>query len=179
MALIILDTSALVVIANPALGYIAGESPDGIVTLDSVPGRAVLDLFVRSTNLWIRREVSRLDGTYRFDALTLGVQYDIIGRDITDTWGDVIVGRVEAYAAPAITTPTLTFIAGTPAATQMAAQYGTGPMTWSISALPPGLSLSASGLWSGTPTASSTPVVVTVTDIYGSSSSKAFTVVVT
>ena len=101
MAFIVLSNDTLLVFPNPGNGYIAGEAPDGIVTLDSVPGRAVLDLFVRTTNLWIRREVSRLDGTYRFDALPLGVLYDIIGRDITDTWGDVIVSRVEAYAAPA------------------------------------------------------------------------------
>lgn len=71
-----------------------------------------------------------------------------------------------------------TFSAGTPATTQMAVQYGTGPMVWIINTLPPGLSLSAGGLWSGTSTASSTPVVITVTDNCGESSSKAFTVVV-
>lgn len=178
MALIVLGTGALVVIANPALGYIAGESPDGIVTLDSVPGVAVVDLLVRATNLWIRREVSRLDGTYRFDALPLGVQYDVIGRDITDTWGDVIVSRVQPYAPPEITTPTLTFIAGTPATTQMTAQYGGSTLGWTIDTLPPGLSMNASGLWSGTGSASSTPVVITVTDEFGESSSRNYTITV-
>ncbi len=160
-------------------GYIAGEAPDGIVTLDNVPGRAEIDLLRRSDHAWLRRLISRDDGTYRFNGIPLGIDYDIIGRDMTDTWGDVIVSRVQPYAPPQISTPTLNFTIGMPATTQMAALYGTGPFAWSIDTLPPSLSLSGSGLWSGTPgSGSSTDVVITVTDAYGESSSRAYTVVV-
>lgn len=176
--IVIIDNADFVMRKNPAFGFIAGEFPGGIVTLDNVPGRAVVDVLQRSDHAWLRRAVSASDGTYRFDGLPLGTEFDLIGRDITDTWGDVIVSRVQPYAPPQVTTPALTFTAGVAATTQMESQYGTGPMVWSIDTLPAGLSLSSSGLWSGTPTAGSTAVVITVEDVYGETGSKAFNVVV-
>lgn len=170
---------------TPNVGYIAGEPADGLsdddgrVTIDNVPGRAEIDLLRRSDHAWLRRQISRDDGTYRFNGIPLGVEYDVIGRDLTNTWGDVIVSRVQPYAPPQISTPSLTFTAGNPATTQMAALYGGAELTWTIDVLPPGLSLSPSGLWSGTPTAGSTQVVITVTDEFGESGSRVYTVVVT
>lgn len=162
------------------LGYIAGEAPDGIVTLDNVPGCAEIDLFRRSDRVWLRRQVSADDGSYLFDGIPLDVEYDIIGRDITNTWGDVIVGRVRPYAPPQITTASIAFVVGNPAATQMAAQYGGEPFIWSADVLPTGLSLSATGLWSGTPTAAgSYTVVVTVVDAFGEAGTRTYTVTVT
>lgn len=167
--------------ASPATGYgaIAGEA-DGIVTIDNVPGQAEIRLLRRSDSVWIARQFGRSDGTYRFEGLPLGVEHDLIARDLFNAWDDVIVGRVLPYAPPQITTASLAFVVGVPAATQMAAQYGGEPFIWSVDVLPPGLSLSASGLWSGSPTAAgSYTVTVTVTDVFGETSARTYTVTVT
>lgn len=161
-------------------GYIAGEAPDGIVTLDNVPGRAEVDLLRRSDHVWLQRQISRDDGTYRFEGLPLGVEFDVIGRDMTNTWGDVIVSRVLPYAPPQITTASLSFQSGIPAAVQMEAQYGGEPFTWSVDVPPPGLSLSASGEWTGSATTpGSYPVVVSVLDTFGEGTSRSYTITVT
>lgn len=178
MSFVVFDTPLLAV-PHAGYGYIAGETP-GIVTLNDVPGVAVIDLLRRYDNAWLRREYSSDDGSYRFDRMPLNETYDLVARDLTDTWDDVIIGRVQPYAPPQITTASLAFTVGNPATAEMARQYGWGPFTWSITALPPGLSLSAAGAWSGTPTtAGSTAATITVTDSYGEASSKAFNVVVT
>lgn len=168
------------IIPVSGLGYLAGEAPTGLVTLDNVPGRAVIDLFLRGTNAWVGRQVSSGSGTYRFNSLPLGTEFNIVGRDVSDNWGDVIVSRVEAYAPPHIITSSLNFTTGDPATTQMAALYGGLELAWSIDTLPPGLSMDATGLWSGTPTtAGSTDVVITVEDEFGEIGTRSFTVVVT
>ncbi len=78
----------------PGYGYIAGEAPDGLVTINSAPGVAIVDLFVRSTRAWVRSTRSTATGTYRFDGLEVAVLYDVVGRDLTQTYNDVIVARV-------------------------------------------------------------------------------------
>ena len=83
-------------------GVIAGEGT-GIVTIDNVPGVALVDLFVRETNVWIRRTVSRYDGTYRFSGLPMDILYNVIARDLSDMWEDVIVGRVAPFVPVTIT----------------------------------------------------------------------------
>jgi len=63
----------------------------------------------------------------------------------------------------------------------LAASAGVGPYAWTVTAssLPPGLSLSASGVISGIPSASGTfPFTATVTDSLGATASRQFTVVV-
>lgn len=82
---------------DPARGFIAGRPPAGLVTLNDAPGRAEVDLFVRETRQWIRSTRSEFDGRYEFEGLTLGVEYDVIGRDYTRTWQDVIVGAVQPW----------------------------------------------------------------------------------
>lgn len=60
--------------------------------------------------------------------------------------------------------------AGVPYSQALTAGGGAAPYTWSASALPPGLSLSAAGTLSGTPTAAfSGAITVTVTDADGGS----------
>lgn len=160
-------------------GAISGESP-GIVTIDNVPGRALIDLFRRSDRALIRMQLSADNGTYKFRGLPLGIEHDLIARDLHGEWDDIIVGRVLPYAPPQITTAALSFVVGTPATTQMAVQYGGAPFAWSADVLPAGLTLSASGLWGGTPTASgTTTVVVTCTDTFGEVATRTYTVTVT
>lgn len=84
------------VVTGASLGVIAGEAP-GIVTIDNVPGRAEIDLFRRSDRAWLRRQFSMDNGTYRFSGLALGVLHDLVARDVTGTWDDVIAGRVSPF----------------------------------------------------------------------------------
>jgi subtilase family serine protease len=84
--------------------------------------------------------------------------------------------------AATVTNPgnqTMTF--GASASLQItAADSGGGALTFSASGLPPGLSISSTGLISGTPTAAGTyPVTVTATDPAQVSGSAAFTITVT
>ena len=169
-----------VAIRAPGLGYIAGEAPEGLATFDNVPGRAVIDLLRRSDHAWLRRTISADNGTYRFDGLTLDVPFNVLGRDPSETFGDVIVSRVLPYAAPQITTASLAFQVGMPPNLQMAVQYGAAPFAWTVTGAPPGLSLSAAGEWGGLATTpGSYPVTVTVLDTYGEPHSRTYTAVVT
>jgi alpha-tubulin suppressor-like RCC1 family protein len=70
--------------------------------------------------------------------------------------------------------------AGSPYTAAVSATGGAAPLTWSASGLPSGLSMNpASGVISGIPSAAgSPPATVTVTDEYGSETSRTFTLVI-
>lgn len=140
-------------------GQIAGEAP-GIVTLDNVPGAAVIDLIRRSDNAWLRRTVSADDGTYRFTGLTFGVQYNLIGRDLTDTWDDVIVGRIEPFRPVSLIGDAPGCVVGVPYLYVYTASGGELPYAFTLTGdLPDGLTLVATTSTvqiSGTPTALAT-----------------------
>ena len=71
---------------------------------------------------------------------------------------DTATGAFKDYVAPVITTVSLPEVTGGNAYNQTLAAFGTAPITWSITsmALPPGLTLSSSGVISGTPTVAGT-----------------------
>lgn len=52
-------------------------------------------MFNRTTREWLRSTWSTPSGRYHFAALRTGVEYDVISRDPTRTWQDVIVGAVK------------------------------------------------------------------------------------
>jgi subtilisin family serine protease len=81
---------------------------------------------------------------------------------------------------PSVTNPgTQTSTVGTAASLQLAASGGTAPYTWSVSGLPAGLSASASGAISGTPTTAGTSsVTATVTDAANKTGTATFSWVV-
>lgn len=84
--------------------------------------------------------------------------------------------------APTITTPSLPDgDLGTPYSQTLAASGGTPPFTWTVSvgALPAGLNVAASGLISGTPTASGTAsFTVMLTDAAGGTATKALSILI-
>lgn len=177
---IVVLTDRLVETRTPGIGYIAGEAPDGVVTLDNVPGRANVDLLIRASHEWVRRTISKDDGTYRFGGLPLDVQYDVIGQDISENFADVIVSRVLPYAEPKIVTAGLAFQVGMPPNAQMQANYGTPPLTWSAVGLPDGLTMDADGVFGGLATTEGTyPATVDVVDVHGSADSRDYAIVVT
>jgi hypothetical protein len=71
-------------------GFIAGELPDGLVTVNSVPSAREVELRHRATRRTIAITFSAADGTYRFDGLDPMQEYDVIGRDWSRTYGDFI-----------------------------------------------------------------------------------------
>ena len=118
---------------------------------------------------------------------TYYVQVDGVGSGNVATTGYsdyASVGRysmsVAANAAPVITTTSLpSTVVGQPYSAILSAAGGTGSRTWSLGsgALPAGLSLSATGTLSGTPTSTSTAnFTLRVTDTASLSSTRAFTV---
>jgi hypothetical protein len=71
-------------------GYIAGEAPDGLVTVGGAPGARRVDLFVRLGCRCIGSTFSADDGTYVFHGLNPTLEYDLIGRDHARVFGDVL-----------------------------------------------------------------------------------------
>lgn len=81
-----------------SIGYIAGTSPDGLLTVNSAPASRTIDLFERLTRLWVRQTRSRANGVYQFDGLPIATVYDVIGRDDAEVYNDAIVSRVTPHA---------------------------------------------------------------------------------
>lgn len=77
------------------LGYIAGELPTGIVTIATAPGARELEVRHRKSRLVVAMAFSAADGTFRFDGLDPNEEFDVIGRDWSQTYNDVIVARVK------------------------------------------------------------------------------------
>ncbi|WP_245778071.1 S8 family peptidase [Lentzea xinjiangensis] len=88
-----------------------------------------------------------------------------------------LFGGGQQPGTPAVTNPgNQTSTVGSPVSLQLAATGGTAPYTWSVTGLPAGLSASASGTISGTPTTAGThTVVATATDAAGKTGSATFT----
>ena len=78
-------------------GYIAGETP-GLVTVNSAPSAREIEVRHRLSRIVVASMYSAADGTYRFDGLDPNEEFDIIGRDYTRTYNDVIVSRVKPKA---------------------------------------------------------------------------------
>lgn len=78
-------------------GYIAGEpNPDpegidGIVTINDVPGAREIEIRERTSRRVVAVGFSNADGTYRFDGLNPDIEFDVISRDWSRTYTDVIV----------------------------------------------------------------------------------------
>ncbi len=81
--------------ASGPRGYIAGELPDGLVTVGGAPAAREVECRHRLSRTPIARVFSKADGTYRFDNLPLGEEYDVIGRDHLRVYGDVIAYAIE------------------------------------------------------------------------------------
>jgi prepilin-type N-terminal cleavage/methylation domain-containing protein len=88
---------------------------------------------------------------------------------VSSAAGDPVFNANQNAVAPTVNNPgNQTGQAGVVVSQQVTASGGASPMTWTASGLPTGLSISTSGLISGTPTATGTfSVVVRVTDGFG------------
>ena len=141
MSIMLVDAPVMAV-TSPNFAEIAGEAP-GIVTLDNMPGRAIVDLLRRSDHAWLRREYSRDDGTYRFRGVAAGIEHDLIGIDLSGTWDDVIVGRILPFVPVRISGGAILIITGHAISYGHAVTGGEGPYTYQVvsGGLPLGLAM--------------------------------------
>jgi hypothetical protein len=79
-------------------GYVAGELPGGLVTTNGAPARREVEARERRSRTVAATTFSAADGTYRIGHLDPALEFDIIGRDHTGTFNDVIVSRVRPVA---------------------------------------------------------------------------------
>lgn len=83
-------------------GYLAGEYPGGITTVDGAPVTSTVRVLLRPDSGnpgdgYVVAEVeSAVDGTWRVDGLMLGFTYDVVGRK--DGFNDVIMANVTPAA---------------------------------------------------------------------------------
>lgn len=154
------------VAAGSSLGVIAGEAP-GIVTIDNVPGRAEIDLFRRSDRVWLRRQFSMDDGTYRFRGLAAGVLHDLVARDISNAWDDVIAGSIMPFQPVVISGDAPPCAVGVPYSYAYVVMGGESPYTFILTGdLPDGLELVSDGSGVsvvGTPLGTAAPSAWTIT----------------
>ena len=75
-------------------GYIAGEAPDGLLTVNTAPARREIEVRHRLTRTLIATTFSKSDGTYRVSDLDPNGEFDVFACDYMGTYSDVIVSRV-------------------------------------------------------------------------------------
>lgn len=76
------------------LGYISTSTPDALVTVNTAPAARLVELRHRITRRVVEVKFSAPDGTVRFDGVDPAEVFDLIGRDWTEMYNDVIVSRV-------------------------------------------------------------------------------------
>lgn len=76
-------------------GYVAGFAP-GLVTVNTAPASREVELRHRASRIVVARTFSAADGTYLFHGVSPDEQFDVLARDWTNTYNDVIVTRVAA-----------------------------------------------------------------------------------
>lgn len=86
-------------------GYLAGTDPYGLVSVASVPARRWVHLLERSSMTKVASVFANADGTWQFDGLDPAVEFDVIARDWSRTYNDVIIGfrRPEPYDVTTLT----------------------------------------------------------------------------
>lgn len=79
-------------------GYLAGEFPDGVTSIDGVPAAATVRVLLRTTaghpgdGALVAEVQSASDGSWRVDGLDPALKFDVVGR--CAGFNDVIVANV-------------------------------------------------------------------------------------
>lgn len=83
---------------DPSRGYFlapgVGGSPLWAVTVNGAPAPRTVDLFEYATRLWVRSNVSDINGIVAFDGLIVGREYMAIARDDARVYNDYILPRL-------------------------------------------------------------------------------------
>lgn len=91
---------------DAARGYLAGEQDPaeapgvGLLTVNTVPSARQIEVRHRLTRTVVAVTFSGTDGTWQVSDLPGQEEYDIIARDHTGTYEDVIIGGQLPYVAP-------------------------------------------------------------------------------
>jgi hypothetical protein len=81
------------------VGYLAGSSPDGLVTLGGSPGTAEILVLTRPTLSLVRATLSNeVTGEWAVHGVDVSVPHMVVARDPTETYKDMIEGYVMPVA---------------------------------------------------------------------------------
>lgn len=83
------------------LGFLSGEFPSGITTVDSVPVPATVRVLLRATGELMAQVQSAQDGSWIVLGLEMGKLYDVVGRK--EGFKDIIVSEVTPTALNTLT----------------------------------------------------------------------------
>ena len=85
------------------LGYLGGEFPDGITSVEGTPGQAEIRVLYRpeagepGDGVLVATTMSAPDGTWRIDGLNPDLKYDVVCRH--RGYNDMILSNVSPVAA--------------------------------------------------------------------------------
>jgi len=182
-------TSVMATIAHKNLpnrgsGYLSGEYPDGITTIEGVPVSAEVRVLVRGEfgddldGSVVNTAMSAADGTWTIEGLNPDLKYDVVVRK--EGYNDVMVANVSPWNPPRLTASEVTAYVAQAFNYVIPVIGGHGTLTVAVSGtLPSGISFSAGTLSGAWPTGATGeyPIAVTVTDGNGDSASKTLTIV--
>lgn len=104
-ALVTSRVAAWALYPDAARGCLAGEQDPaedpgvGLLTVNAVPSAREIEVRHRLSRTVVATTFSGADGTWRVDDLPGQEEYDIIARDHTGTYEDVIIGGQLPYVA--------------------------------------------------------------------------------
>ena len=160
-------------------GMLAGAFPDGITTIEGAPVSAEVRVLVRGASgeafdgSVVGSTVSASDGTWIIEGLNPDLKYDVVVRK--EGYNDVMVTNVSPWNPPRIAESGVTAYVAQAFNYVIPAIGGRGTLTVAVSGtLPSGISFSDGTLSGSWPTGATGeyPIVVTVTDGNGDSTSK-------
>ena len=164
-------------------GYLSGDFPGGVTTVDGTPVEATVRVLIRSIDpalngLVVSEVKSAPSGVWRVDGLMSGLKYDIVGRKAG--FNDVIAANVSPLDPPRIFDSVVQAYIGIPLEHAIATFGGAEPLlvTKKSGTLPEGITFSGGKLSGSWPTGSKGgyPIEFTVTDASGDSTDKTVTV---
>lgn len=97
MAGAIIDADLIPSIRYGGRGYVSAKFPVALVTDSGSPCVARLLLIARNECDIFRKTLSAADGTYVFHGVDETIIVDVVGRDLSNTYNDVIWSRVKPY----------------------------------------------------------------------------------
>lgn len=164
-------------------GYLAGDFPGGITTVDGAPVEATVRVLLRSIDpaldgLVMAEVKSAPSGTWRVEGLNPNLRYDVVGRKAG--FNDVIMANVTPKNPPRFTYSRVSACVGVSIEHEIATFGGVEPRTVTLKsgALPSGITFSDGKLSGSWPTgaAGEYPVVLSVTDAIGQATDATVTV---
>jgi len=160
-------------------GYLAGEYPEGITTLEGEPTQATVRVLARSSDpmfdgVVVAEVPTKQDGTWRVDNLNPNMRYDVVGRKFG--FNDVMKANVAPSNPPRIFDSRVKAYVGLPLDHTLKTYGGVEPLVVNLESgsLPEGVSFADNTLSGNWPTGATGeyPLSLIVTDANGDQTSK-------